>query len=144
MRVFYQHESCVPAAPKLAGLAEYMGLLLRAMQHDLRDNSEELRGLSGWCLLTARPCPRCGSRHRGVDEQRGLRARPDVACTAIETSCSRCFSLAAVAGFLAICPRRGALRRRPLHSGKSPKDPHNKPEADSAGEVKWIWAAVNW
>ncbi|MGZ4620362.1 MAG: DUF6308 family protein [Frankiaceae bacterium] len=47
VRVFYQHESCVPPAPKLGrGWRDYMQLLLRAMQEDLRANADELRRLS--------------------------------------------------------------------------------------------------
>jgi hypothetical protein len=46
VRIFYQHERCVPAAPKDGrDWREYMGLLVRAMQHDLRENAEEFEHL---------------------------------------------------------------------------------------------------
>lgn len=46
VRVFYQHEHCVPPAPKDGrSWREYMQVLVRAMQYDLRDNAEEFRRL---------------------------------------------------------------------------------------------------
>jgi hypothetical protein len=50
VRIFYQHEKCVPAAPKDGrSWREYMELLVRAMQHDLRENYDEFQRL---CALT--------------------------------------------------------------------------------------------
>lgn len=47
VRVFYQHEHCVPPAPKDGrSWREYMQLLVRAMQHDLRENADEFRRLT--------------------------------------------------------------------------------------------------
>jgi Family of unknown function (DUF6308) len=47
VRIFYQHSDCVPAAPKDGrSWREYMQLLVRAMQFDLRENVEEFRRLA--------------------------------------------------------------------------------------------------
>ncbi len=47
VRVFYQHERCIPPAPRDGrSWREYMQLLVRAMQYDLRENAEEFRRLS--------------------------------------------------------------------------------------------------
>jgi Family of unknown function (DUF6308) len=46
VRVFYQHENCVPPASRDGrSWREYMELLVRAMQHDLRENADEFRRL---------------------------------------------------------------------------------------------------
>lgn len=42
VQIFYQHEQCVPPAPPGGRtVREFMGLLVRAMRQDLRDNAEE-------------------------------------------------------------------------------------------------------
>jgi hypothetical protein len=47
VQMYYQHEHCVPPAPKDGRtVREYMGLLVRAMRQDLRDNADELDALS--------------------------------------------------------------------------------------------------
>ena len=47
VQIFYQHESCVPPAPKNGRtVREYMGLLVRAMRQDLRDNADEFAALA--------------------------------------------------------------------------------------------------
>ena len=47
VRIFYQHENCVPAAPKDGrSWRQYMELLVRAMQADLRENAEEFQRLA--------------------------------------------------------------------------------------------------
>jgi hypothetical protein len=46
VRIFYQHEMCVPPSPRDGrSWREYMGLLVRAMQYDLRENAEEFERL---------------------------------------------------------------------------------------------------
>jgi Family of unknown function (DUF6308) len=46
VRVFYQHEDCVPPAPKDGrSWRQYMRILVRAMQSDLRENADEFRRL---------------------------------------------------------------------------------------------------
>ncbi|WP_261559182.1 DUF6308 family protein [Frankia tisae] len=47
VRIFYQHEDCVPPSPRDGrSWRQYMGLLVRAMQYDLRENAEEFRRLA--------------------------------------------------------------------------------------------------
>jgi hypothetical protein len=47
VRIFYQHENCVPPAPRVGrSWRQYMQLLVRAMQQDLRDNVDEFRRLA--------------------------------------------------------------------------------------------------
>jgi hypothetical protein len=47
VQMFYHHEACVPPAPKNGRtVREYMGLLVRAMRQDLRDNADEFAALA--------------------------------------------------------------------------------------------------
>jgi hypothetical protein len=47
VQIFYQHESCVPPAPPGGRtVREFMGLLIRAMRQDLRDNADEFTHLT--------------------------------------------------------------------------------------------------
>jgi hypothetical protein len=47
VQMYYQHESCVPPAPKDGRtVRQYMGLLVRAMRQDLRDNADEFAALA--------------------------------------------------------------------------------------------------
>src|ERR1700760_352444 len=55
VQIFYQHELCVPPAPKNGRtVREYMGLLVRAMRQDLRDNADEFAALA---RLVPEDCP---------------------------------------------------------------------------------------
>jgi hypothetical protein len=46
VQIFYQHEACVPPAPPGGRtVREFMGLLIRAMRQDLRDNADEFEAL---------------------------------------------------------------------------------------------------
>jgi hypothetical protein len=47
VQMFYHSEQCVPPAPKDGRtVRQYMGLLVRAMRQDLRDNAEEFAALA--------------------------------------------------------------------------------------------------
>jgi hypothetical protein len=47
VQMFYHDESCVPPAPKNGRtVRQYMGLLVRAMRQDLRDNADEFAALA--------------------------------------------------------------------------------------------------
>lgn len=55
VQMFYQHEMAVPPAPKGGRtVREYMGVLVRAMRQDLRDNADEVAAL---CLLAPQGAP---------------------------------------------------------------------------------------
>ncbi|AEH10359.1 MULTISPECIES: DUF6308 family protein [Protofrankia] len=47
VRIFYQHERCIPPSPRDGrSWREYMQLLVRAMQYDLKENADEFHRLS--------------------------------------------------------------------------------------------------
>ncbi|HEX4015766.1 MAG TPA: DUF6308 family protein [Frankiaceae bacterium] len=55
VQMFYQNEACVPPAPKNGRtVREYMGLLVRAIRQDLRDNADEFAALA---RLVPEDCP---------------------------------------------------------------------------------------
>jgi hypothetical protein len=82
VQMFYQNEACVPPAPKNGRtVRQYMGLLVRAMRQDLRDNADEFAALArlvpeDW----AADHPAARARHRGLDQQ------PGVSCTGSASS----------------------------------------------------------